>query len=73
MVSRDLLTGYRISSPSEEEMPEFIRLIEAAFGGEPHEEEIERWGKTLEPERMLWVSDGDVKVATAGALSLIHI
>jgi predicted acetyltransferase len=69
MVSRDLLTGYRISAPSEEEMPEFIRLIEAAFGHEPHEEEIERWGRTLEPERMRWVSDGDVKVATAGAFS----
>jgi predicted acetyltransferase len=50
-------------------MPEFIRLVEAAFGGEPHEEEIERWGRTLEPERMLWVSDGDLKVATAGAFT----
>jgi predicted acetyltransferase len=69
MVSRDLLTGYRISSPSEEELPEFIRLVEAAFLHEPHEEELERWAKTLEPERMLWVSDGDLKVATAGAFS----
>jgi predicted acetyltransferase len=69
MVSRDLLTGYRISSPSQEEMPEFIRLVEAAFGFEPHEEEIERWSRTLEPERLLWFSDGDLKVATAGAFS----
>jgi predicted acetyltransferase len=69
MVSRDLLTGYRTSSPSQEELPEFIRLIEAAFGGEPHEEEIERWSRTLEAERMLWVSDGDLKIATAGAFS----
>jgi predicted acetyltransferase len=69
MVSRDLLTGYRISSPSPEEMPEFIRLAEAAFGHEPHEEDIERWGRTFEPERMLWVSDGDVKVAAAGAFT----
>jgi predicted acetyltransferase len=58
-----------ISAPSQEEMPEFIRLIEAAFGHEPHEEEVERWARTLEPERMLWVSDGDLKVATAGAFS----
>lgn len=69
MVSRDLLAGYRISNPTQEEMPEFIRLVEAAFGGEPHEEEIERWARTLEPERMLWVSDGDLKVATAGAFT----
>jgi predicted acetyltransferase len=69
MVSRDLLTAYRISSPTQEEMPEFIRLVEAAFGHEPHEHDIERWSRTLEPERMLWVSDGDVKVATAGAFS----
>jgi predicted acetyltransferase len=69
MVSRDLLTGYRISSPTREELPEFIRLVEAAFAHEPQEEEIERWSKTLEPERMLWVSDGEVKVAAAGAFS----
>jgi predicted acetyltransferase len=69
MVSRDLLTGYRLSSPTQEEMPEFIRLVEAAFGHEPQEEEIERWSRTLEPERMLWVSDGDLKVATAGAFT----
>jgi predicted acetyltransferase len=70
MVSRDLLTaGYRISSPSREELPEFIRLVEAAFGHEPNEEQIERWSRTLEPERMLWVTDGDAKVATAGAFS----
>jgi predicted acetyltransferase len=69
MVSRDLLTAYRISSPTQEEMPEFIRLVEAAFGHEPHEEDIERWGRVLEPERMLWAWDGDVKVGTAGAFS----
>jgi predicted acetyltransferase len=69
MVSRDLLTAYRISSPTQEEMPEFIRLVEAAFGEEPHEHDIERWSRTMEPERMLWVSDGDAKVATAGAFS----
>jgi predicted acetyltransferase len=69
VVSRDLLTGYRISSPTQEEIPDFLRLVEAAFGTEPHEEEIERWGRTLEPERMLWVSDGDLKVATAGAFT----
>jgi predicted acetyltransferase len=69
MVSRDLLTGYHISSPTQEEMPEFIRLVEAAFGHEPQDEEIERWARTLEPERMLWVSDGDLKVATAGAFT----
>jgi predicted acetyltransferase len=72
MVSRDFLstpTGYLISSPTEGEIPEFIRLVEAAFGEEPHEEEIERWSRTLEPERMLWVSDGDLKVATAGAFT----
>jgi predicted acetyltransferase len=50
-------------------MPEFIRLVEAAFGHEPHAEDIERWRRTFEPERMLWLSDGDVKVATAGAFS----
>jgi predicted acetyltransferase len=69
MVSRDLLTGYRISGPSQEEMPEFIRLCEAAFGHQPHEDDIERYSRVLEPERMLWVADGDVKVATAGAFS----
>jgi predicted acetyltransferase len=69
MVSRDLLTGYRISSPTQEEMPEWIRLVESTFGGEPHEEEIERWSKTLEPERMLWVSDGEYRVGAAGAFS----
>jgi predicted acetyltransferase len=50
-------------------MPEFIRLVEAAFGHEPHEDDIERWSRTFEPERMLWVSDGDLKVAAAGAFS----
>jgi predicted acetyltransferase len=69
MVSRDLLTGYRISSPTKEEMPEFLRLVEATFGGEPHEEQIERWSRTHEPDRMIWVSDGDLKVAAAGAFS----
>jgi predicted acetyltransferase len=69
MVSRDLLTGYRISSPSAEEMPEFIRLCEASFGHQPHDDDIERWSRVLEPERMLWVADGDLKVATAGAFS----
>jgi predicted acetyltransferase len=69
MVSRDLLTGYRISSPTQEELPEFLRLVEATFGGEPHEEQIERWSRTHEPDRMLWVSDGDLKVAAAGAFS----
>lgn len=69
MVSRDLLTGYGISSPTREEVPEFLRLVEAAFGHEPHEEEVERWGRTLEPDRMLWVSDGDLKVAGAGAFT----
>jgi predicted acetyltransferase len=71
MVSRDLLrvAGYRISSPSPDEMREFMRLCEAAFGHEPHEDDFERWGRLLEPERMLWVADGDAKVATAGAFS----
>jgi predicted acetyltransferase len=69
MVSRDLLTAYRISSPSQEELPEFIRLVASAFGDEPQAEEIERWSRTLEPERLLWVSDGDLKVAAAGAFS----
>ena len=69
MVSRDLLTGYRTASPTEEEMPEFIRLGASMFGDEAREEDIERWRRTLEPERMLWVSDGDLKVATAGAFT----
>jgi predicted acetyltransferase len=69
MVSRDLLTGYRISSPTKEEMPEFLRLVEATFGEKPSDEQIERWSRTHEPERMIWVSDGDLKVAGAGAFS----
>jgi predicted acetyltransferase len=44
-------------------------VCEAAFGHEPNEQDIERWSSVVEPERMLWVSDEDVKVATAGALS----
>lgn len=63
------VAGLTISSPAPAEVSEFIRLCSAAFGHEPHEEEIERWGRTLEPERMLWVSDGDLRVATAGAFS----
>jgi predicted acetyltransferase len=69
MVSRDLLTGYRISSPTQEELPEFIRLVAATFGDEPNEEQIERWSRTHEVDRLLWVSDGDLKVAAAGAYS----
>jgi predicted acetyltransferase len=69
MVSRDLLTGYRVSTVTKEEMPEFLRLVEATFGGEPTEEQIERWSRIHEPDRMLWVSDGDLKVAAAGAYS----
>jgi predicted acetyltransferase len=69
MVSRDLLTGYRISSPTKEEMPEFLRLVESTFGGEPTDEQIERWSRVHEAERMVWVSDGDLKVAAAGAYS----
>ena len=63
------VAGLSISSPAPAEVGEFIRLCEAAFGHEPHQEEIERWGRMLEPERMLWVSDGDLKVATAGAFT----
>jgi predicted acetyltransferase len=69
MVSRDLLTGYHISSPTKEELPEFLRLVDATFGGEPTEEQIERWSRTHEPDRMIWVSDRDLKVAAAGAYS----
>jgi predicted acetyltransferase len=68
-VSRDLLIPYRVSSPSRDEIPEFFRLCEAAFGHEANEHDVERWSRVVEPERMLWVSDGDVRVATAGALS----
>jgi predicted acetyltransferase len=68
-VSRNLLTGYRVSSPSQDELPEFWRVCEAAFGHEPHEQDVERWSRVVEPERMLWVSDGDFKVATAGAIA----
>jgi predicted acetyltransferase len=58
-----------ITSPEPAEMAEFIRLCAAAFGDKPHEEDTERWVRVLEPERMIWVSDDDLKVATAAAFS----
>ena len=64
-----LTAAYRVSSPSSDELVEFLRLCEAAFGHEAHEQDLERWSRVCEPERMLWVSDGDIKVATGGAFS----
>ena len=37
-----------------------------AFLEEPHEDDISRWARHLDPGHQYWALDGDVPVATAG-------
>ena len=54
---------------TEEEVPEFLRCSEGAFGVQVDDEAVEVEAKAVEVDRSLAVLDGDDIVATAGAFS----
>ncbi len=62
--------GITLRSVEPDEIKRFLETVEAAFGESLHEEDAERWGQHLPPERQFWAWDGDVPVGTAGTLAL---
>jgi len=54
-------------SPSAEELPAVLRTTYAAFGEEAKEDDIERWGRLMPPDRVLAAWDGDRSVAVTAS------
>jgi predicted acetyltransferase len=58
-----------IRSLNKDELPDFFRTCRTAFSGVLSEEETERWGKVLEPDRAHAAFEDDVMIGTAGAFT----
>lgn len=58
----------QIRSCSAEELAPFLQTTEAAFGEEAHPEDLESLD-IFEPDRCIYMADGDAMVGTAGAFS----
>jgi predicted acetyltransferase len=56
-----------IRAPSEDEFELAVKTIEAAFGGEPHEGDLERHQKTMPRDRILCAFDDGRPVGTAAS------
>src|SRR5918992_85060 len=56
-----------IRVPKPDEIHVLRRTLQAAFGGEPREND--RWVRILEPDRLLCAMDDDAMVGSAGAFS----
>jgi predicted acetyltransferase len=52
-----------------EDIGPFLQTVEAAFGEQPHPDDLENDLKVFEPDRCHYMADGDVMVGTAGAFS----
>lgn len=57
----------QIRVPQPDEFSALRRTLGAAFGDEPRDDD--RWGRILEPERLLCAVDDDAMVGSAGAFS----
>src|SRR5919202_5198566 len=57
-----------IRSCSAEEVAPFLQTTEAAFGEEAHAEDLENLD-IFEPDRCIYMAEGDAMVGTAGAFS----
>jgi predicted acetyltransferase len=55
-----------IRSPTADELERYLRAVETAFLEQPHEDDISRWQRHLEPTHQYWALDGGVPVGTAG-------
>ncbi len=60
---------YPIRPITPDEYRPFMRAIEAAYGGQPSDEEVDIWRPVFEFDRSLAAFDGERIVASAGALS----
>ena len=54
-------------SPSAEELATALRTTYAAFGEEPKEDDIERWGRLMPPDRVLAAWDADRPVGVTAS------
>jgi predicted acetyltransferase len=54
-------------SPTADELPTALRTTYAAFGEEPKEDDIERWGGLMPPDRVLAAWDGDRPVGVTAS------
>src|SRR3970282_1683350 len=61
---------FTIRPITENERPEFRRLMGLAFGFDPTDEGTESFNATLEIERTICAFDGEQMIGTAGAYSL---
>src|SRR6185295_13130544 len=60
---------YLLRPVVDEEFPAFARAVEAAFGGQPDDDDIAEWRSMTEFDRTIAVFDGDEIVANAGAFT----
>jgi predicted acetyltransferase len=54
-------------SPTADELPTALRTTYSAFGEEPKEDDLERWGRLMPPDRVLAAWDGDRPVGVTAS------
>ncbi|MEY2566156.1 MAG: hypothetical protein QOE35_685 [Actinomycetota bacterium] len=62
--------SYELRPVTEEEFPAYVRSVEAAFGGQPTDEDIPEFRTLTELDRTLAAFEGDRIIGNAGAFSL---
>jgi predicted acetyltransferase len=69
MIPIAMAAQHKVDTISEEDVPEFVHAVEAAFHDDPTSEDVERIKKKLEIDRTLVVRDGGRIVAGASIYS----
>jgi predicted acetyltransferase len=64
------VTDYELRPVTEEEWPDYVRSVEAAFGTHPDEADYAEWRAVAELDRTLCAFEGDRIIGNAGAFSL---
>jgi predicted acetyltransferase len=59
----------QIRTCAPEDIGRFLQTVEAAFGEEPNPDDLENDRRIFEPDRCLYMAEGDTMVGTAGAFT----